>query len=128
MFDLHDGNYLLYAAKHYDTPHMIMSEFNDDLQRIKYIKRIFRKYKTTGEIKERLVLNHITVLFNVFGVQQSINMLYLKIDEDSYPQLKTMLIYMKQQPDRFSVTFNGLYLVQEAIPVDLDLAAKLKQI
>ena len=128
MFDLNDANFLLYAAKHYDSPHMLTSEFNDDLQRIKYIKRIFRKYRQTGDLKERLVLNHVTILFNVFGVEPTINMLYFKIDEEDYPLLKTILIYMNHNPPRLKATFNGLYLHQELIPLDGILVKRLRSL
>ena len=56
MFDLHDGNFLIYAAKYYDSPHLLQQEFDEDLKRIKYVKRLLRKYRQTGELKERLVL------------------------------------------------------------------------
>jgi hypothetical protein len=94
MFDLNDGNFLIYAAKCYDRPHILQSEFEDDLKRIKYIKRLLRKYKQTGEFKERLILNHVIVLANVFGVEAAANMLFLKVDQEDYPQLKTILIYL----------------------------------
>ena len=62
MFDINDESFLIYAAKNYDRPHILQSEFEDDLKRIKYVKRLLRKYKQTGEFKERLVLNHIIIL------------------------------------------------------------------
>ena len=82
MFDINDESFLIYAAKNYDRPHILQSEFEDDLKRIKYVKRLFRKYRQTGEFKERLILNHIIVLANVFSVEAATNMLFLKIDEE----------------------------------------------
>ena len=106
MFDLNDGNFLIYAAKCYDRPHILQSEFEDDLKRIKYVKRLLRKYRQTGEFKERLVLNHVIILSNVFGVEATTNMLFFKVDQEDYPLLKTILIYLNYMPSRLNVTFD----------------------
>ncbi len=128
MFDLNDANFLIYAAKHYDRPHIIQSEFEDDLKRIKYVKRLLRKYRQTGEFKERLVLNHVIILANVFGVEATTNMLFFKVDEEDYPLLKTILIYLNYLPTHFKVTFYKYYVRQEEIPVDLKIADILRNI
>lgn len=128
MFDLNDGNFLIYAAKTYDRPHILQSEFEDDLKRIKYVKRLLRKYRQTGEFKERLVLNHVIILSNVFGVESTVNMLFYKVDQEDYPLLKTILIFLNYLPKHLKVTFNKYYVRQEEIPVDLSIAARLKQI
>lgn len=127
-FDLNDDNFLIYAAKHYDRPHIITAEFEDDLLRIKYVKRLLRKYKHSGEFKERLVLNHIIILSNVFGVHPTVNMLFFKIDKDDYPLLKTILLFLNFMPDRFDVTFNKYTLKQEDITVDLNISKRLRDI
>ena len=118
----------LYAAKSYDRPHMLQSEFEEDINRIKYIKRLFRKYRQTGEFKERLILNHIIILSNVFGVEAATNMLFFKIDEEDYPLLKTILIYLNYLPVHLKVTFHKYYVRQEEIPVDLKIANILRTI
>ena len=128
MFDLNDGNFLIFAAKHYDRPHILQSEFEDDLKRIKYVKRLLRKYRQTGEIKERLVLNHVIILANVFGVDATVNMLFFKVDKDDYPLLKTILIFLNYLPNRLTVSFNKYHVRQEEIPVDLNIASKLREI
>jgi hypothetical protein len=128
MFDIHDGNFLIYAAKHYDRPHILQSEFEDDLKRIKYVKRLLRKYRQTGEFKERLVLNHVIILSNVFGVEATTNMLFFKVDQEDYPLLKTILIYLNYMPSRLNVTFDKYYVRQEEIPVDLSIANILRNI
>ena len=128
MFDLNDGNFLIYAAKCYDRPHMLQSEFEEDINRIKYIKRLFRKYRQTGEFKERLILNHIIILSNVFGVEAATNMLFFKIDEEDYPLLKTILIYLNYLPVHLKVMFHKYYVRQEEIPVDLKIANILRTI
>jgi hypothetical protein len=128
MFDLNDGNFLIYAAKCYDRPHILQSEFEDDLRRIKYIKRLFRKYRQTGDCKERLILNHIIILSNVFGVESTVNMLFYKVDKDDYPILKTFLIFLNYMPDHLKTTFDKYYVRQEEIPVDLSIADRLRNI
>lgn len=128
MFDLNDGNFLIYAAKCYDRPHILQSEFEDDLKRIKYVKRLLRKYRQTGEFKERLVLNHVIILSNVFGVEATTNMLFFKVDQEDYPLLKTILIYLNYMPSRLNVTFDKYYVRQEEIPVDLSIANILRTI
>jgi len=126
--DLNDENFLLYAAKAYDKPHILQSEFEDDLKRIKYVKRLLRKYRQTGEFKERLVLNHVIVLANVFGVEATVNMLFFKVDPEDYPLLKTILIFLNYLPKRLTVSFNKYYVRQEEIPVDLDVANILRNL
>jgi hypothetical protein len=128
MFDLNDGNFLIYAAKCYDRPHILQSEFEDDLKRLKYVKRLLRKYKQTGEFKERLVLNHVIILANVFGVEATTNMLFFKVDQEDYPLLKTILIYLNYMPAHLNVTFDKYYVKQEHIPVDLKIANILRTI
>ena len=128
MFDLNDGNFLIYAAKFYDRPHILQSEFEDDLKRIKYVKRLLRKYRQTCEFKERLVLNHVIILGNVFGVEATVNMLFFKVDEEDYPLLKTILIFLNYLPKHLKVTFNKYYVRQEEVPVDLTIAGRLKEI
>lgn len=79
MEKLDESNFLLYAAKHYDNPQCFDTiEFYEDLKRFKYIKRLFNRYSDDGDLKERLILNHIVILFNVFGVEPAIKMLFLK--------------------------------------------------
>ena len=80
MFDkLDDTNFMLFAAKYYDNPNCLgIEEFEADLNRIKYIKRLFRKYKDGGELRERLILNHLIVLYNVFYHEACTKILCLK--------------------------------------------------
>lgn len=128
MFDLHDGNFLMYAAKSYDRPQILQTEFEDDLKRIKYIKRLLRKYRQTGDCKERLILNHIIILSNVFGVEASVNMLFFKVDAADYPILKTFLLFLNYLPTHLSVTFDKHYLKQEDITIDIEVARRLREI
>tara|TARA_R100001082_G_C4274552_1_gene121226 strand:- start:133 stop:501 length:369 start_codon:yes stop_codon:yes gene_type:complete len=99
-FELNDANLLNYAMKHYDNPECkSVEEFQEDLTRTKYIKRLFRKYKTSGELKERLLLNHIIIFYNVFGIEAATNILFFKIEEEFWPLLKTFLVYLDMFPE-----------------------------
>ena len=126
--DLNDDNFLIFAAKAYDRPHIVTSEFEDDLKKIKYVKRLLRKYKQTGEFKERLVLNHVIILANCFGVEATVNMLFFKVDPEDYPLLKTILIFLNYMPKRFTVSFNKYHVRQEEIPVNLEIAHRLRNL
>lgn len=95
---LTEANFMLCAAKFYDNPSCSdMEEFYDDLNRFKYIKRLFTKYQETGCIKERLVLNHLTILYNLFGFETT-RMLFLKL-EGRWEILKPFLVYLHRMPD-----------------------------
>ena len=88
-------NWQMYAIKNYDVPNLDSEqEFYEDIKRFKYLKRLFRKYKATGELKTRLVLNHIIVLTNVFGNEAAATLLLFKIEREYWPILKTFLQYL----------------------------------
>ena len=88
-------NWLLFAQHHYDNPTLQKEqEFYDDIKRFKYIKRLFRKYKATKNIKIRLVLNHVIVLANVFGVEAACILLLYKVEKIYWSYLKSVLVYL----------------------------------
>ncbi len=92
--------WLFYAIKNYNVPNLDSEqEFYEDVKRFKYLKRLFRKYKTTGELKTRLVLNHIIVLTNVFGVDAASTLLLFKIEQEYWPVLKTFMQYLNMIPE-----------------------------
>lgn len=94
--ELTEENLFLYAAKHYYNPKFIdAEEFNEDLKRFKYIKRLLNRYIETERISERLVLNHLIVIFNVFGHECAMNILELKLDNQHWPLIKPFLIYLQ---------------------------------
>lgn len=100
MFEnLSDENFLLYAIKCYSSPNAIMSEFEEDLNRIQYIKRLITKYRDSGEFKGRLILNHIVVLYNVFGVDGATKILFFKLDERDYEIIKPFLVFLNYMPE-----------------------------
>ena len=96
MEKLTEQNLLLYAAKHYYNPRFSdIDEFYEDLKRFKYVKRLVNRYLDDKELAERLILNHLIVIFNAFGIEPSINMLKVKLDERHWPVIKPFLIFLK---------------------------------
>jgi hypothetical protein len=125
--DLNDDNFLIYAMKCYNAPHCIMSEFESDIKRTKYLKRLFRRYKVTKSLKERLILNHIILLNNVFGPESTARILFYKIDERDYDILKTFLSYLNIMPDMI-YGVNGKNISIADIPIDTNVTEILKRI
>lgn len=127
MFDdLNDDNFLMYAIKSYTSPHCIMSEFEGDLKRTKYLKKLFRRYKSTKELKERLILNHLILLYNVFGVEAT-RILFFRIDERDFDILKTFLLYLNFMPEKvFGI--KGKTINSSDILVDMEIAEILRNL
>lgn len=96
IFDkLNEENYLLFASKNYNNPQCTsIEEFYEDLQRIKYLKRLFSRYLKNKDLQERLIINHLVILYNVFGIQAANKMIFYKIDYEHQPILKTFLVYL----------------------------------
>jgi len=93
-----DSNFVIFAAKHYDNPQCFdTTEFYEDLNRFKYIKRLFNRYEESGDLKDRLIINHLTVLYNVFGAATT-KLLFFKL-EGYYPYLKPFLVLMGHMPE-----------------------------
>ena len=93
-------NITMFAMKHYDNPSCVdEQEFLDDMKRFKYLKRLFRKYDTSKDLKMRLIINHIIVLANVFGVDAATSLLFFKIEQEHWPILKTFLIFLHYMPE-----------------------------
>ncbi len=97
LFDvINEDNFLIYAAKHYHNPRCIdAEEFYDDLNRFKYVKRLVNRYTRTGNLADRLILNHIIVILNVFGNESGIIMLMYRVGPEGFEVLKTFLLYLK---------------------------------
>jgi len=125
--NLHDDNFMIYAMKCYDKPNCIMSEFEEDLKRLKYVKRLIRRYRVTGELRERLLLNHITILGNVFGVEATVRMLFYKLDRDDFDILKTFLLLLNYMPKIIN-GIRGSNINSSDISVDLFVAKRLRDI
>jgi hypothetical protein len=125
--ELTNENFLMYAIKHYDNPSCSgLKEFDDDLKRLRYIKRLLGRYKATGNIKERLIINHLVVLYNVFGIDAATNMLFFKIQERFWPQLKPFLVFLNYMPER--IQHKGGRLLGADIALDANIADILRKI
>jgi hypothetical protein len=96
---LNEDNFLVYAMHHYDNPqcHSLL-EFEEDLKRFLYLKKLFSRYKNDKELRERLILNHIIILYNIFG-DATTNMLFYKIDKECWTYLTTFLVYLGRMPE-----------------------------
>lgn len=128
MFDdLNDDNFIMFAMKFYENPHCTdLLEFHDDMKRIRYLKRLFKKYKQTGELKERLIINHLVVLYNMFDNRAMTRMLLLKMD-GYYDCLKPFLIMLGYWTTSVG-TVKGKTLVDSDISLDQKIVETLRQI
>ena len=96
---INEHTFLMIAMKHYDNPQCTtLAEFEEDLKRFGYLKKLFGRYKDHSELKERLILNHITVLYNLFGIATT-ELLFFKIDKEYWDTLATFLLYLNVMPD-----------------------------
>jgi hypothetical protein len=128
VFDeLNNDNVTIYAVKAYDRPNCVMSEFKDDMKRFNYLKRLFKRYRKLDELRERLVLNHLVVLYNVFGPEVATRLLFYKMAKDDYPALKTYLMFLSVMPDRVR-GIKGQDIISSDIPVDMKIADMLRDI
>ena len=125
--DLNEANVLLYAAKHYNNPQCFDTiEFYEDLSRFKYLKRLFGRYEEEGDLKERLILNHLIVIYNVFDVEAATRLLFLKLDE-YLEYLSPFLEYLGYLPDIVS-SINGVNYFTYEIYKDNNIAQLLEQL
>jgi hypothetical protein len=125
--NLVNENIMLYCMKAYERPDMIMSEFKEDMKRFDYLKRLFRRYRKSDELREQLVLNHLIVLYNVFGPDVATRLLFFKMAKEDYSALKTYLLFLNYMP-------NVVYGIKEQnilsseIEVDMKIAEALRKI
>ncbi len=97
--ELNESNYLLFAIKFYNNPQAVTKDdFEDDLKRIKYIKRLLKRYKNTGELKTHLILNHLTVLFNVFD-DATVPLLFYNLEDELWPYIKSFFVFLNRIPE-----------------------------
>lgn len=123
--DLTNDNILIYAVKAYDKPNCIMSEFKEDMKRFNYLKRLFKRYRKVGELREQLVLNHLVVIYNVFGPEVATRILFFKMSKDDYSALKTYLLFLSCMPERVR-GIKGHDIISSEIPVDMTIADILR--
>ena len=119
---LNDDNIVYFAMKNFSNPSCKnIEEFQEDFNRIKYVKRLFNRYEQSGVLRERLILNHIITIYNVFGVNASTRMLFNRLDERQYSILKTFLVYLNYCPEN---KFDNIDIV--SVPLDNAIVKKLR--
>ena len=120
LFDkLTNRNFELFASQHYNNPECCdVEEFKEDLTRFKYLKRLLRRYEQYDDLQERLILNHIIVLYNVFGIEAANRMMWFKVEPEHYSMLKTFLIFLNYLPEDAKVE----------IPLDQVIIDKLRKL
>tara|TARA_B110000908_G_C9826683_1_gene259544 strand:+ start:133 stop:501 length:369 start_codon:yes stop_codon:yes gene_type:complete len=113
------SNFELYAAQHYNNPECTsVDEFKEDLSRFKYLKRLLKRYEQAGDLQERLILNHLIVLYNVFGIEAADRMLWYKVDENHWPIIKTFLVFLHYLEESHKVE----------IPLDNNVIQRLREL
>jgi hypothetical protein len=128
ILELTEENFVMYAIKHYDNPSCKgMAEFLDDIKRFKYIKRLLGKYIAGKDLKDRLIINHIIILNNLFGVEATTKMLFYKIDKKFWPQLKTFLVFLSYMPEKVIVS-HGITIKESEIPLDQTIVDILRKV
>ena len=101
--ELTNENYLMFALLHYDNPHCIdIKEYFEDVRKLKYIKRLFNRYKEDGVIKERLILNHLISFYNVFDNDAAARLLFFRVGKEYYSLLKTFLVFLNRMPEKIN--------------------------
>jgi hypothetical protein len=120
LFDeLNNANFEIYAANHYRNSSCLdVQDFYDDVAKFKYVVRLLRRYRDTGKIQERLLLNHIITIYNVFEIGAANRMIFHKVDTNLWPTLKTFLVYLHYLPENLHKNIN----------IDLSIAKKLKEL
>ena len=128
MTELNDDNFLIFAIKNYDNPSCTgMSELEDDLKRFKYLKRLFNRYEKTGDPNERLIINHLILLYNVFG-NATTQMLFFKLEEKYWSNLKTFLVFLDRIPEEVVYSANLPKNIETDVPLNQELIEVLRKI
>lgn len=123
--DLNDDTVLIYAIKHYDN--YIKSEFAEDFRTFKYIKRLLQRYRSGGDLRESLLLNHINMIYNMFGVEAGTRLLFFKLDELDYSSLKTFLVFLHTMPE-VVMSIRGKNIRSSDIAIDGVIANSLRKL
>lgn len=122
---LDDSTFLLYAAKHYDMRSAASADdFHEDLKRFQHLKRLFRRYHESGELRTRLILNHLIVIYNCFGPAAT-DMLFLRL-EDYHSYLKPFVIFLNFMTD--TVSYKDVNIKSSEIPLDINIVKELRKI
>lgn len=125
---LNDKNFLIYCASHYDNARYVSTEdFLEDLNRIKYIKKLITRYVEYGELKERLILNHIIILNNCFGAEVCCKILYFKL-KPQMKYIKPFLVLLNLLPERLLNVGNEKIIDTDLIEMDEEIIARLRKV
>ena len=117
-----------YMIMSYYNPQCVdLDEFEDDIKIPKYIKRLINRYSSMGELKERLILNHIILFYNVFEREAATRILFFKMDRDDYTILKTFLVYLNFMPEVVEL-INGRNILNSDIPVCQEVVGRLREL
>ena len=101
--ELTNENYLMFALLHYDNPHCVdIKEYFEDVRKLKYIKRLFNRYREDGVIKERLILNHLISFYNVFENEAATRLLFFRVGTEYHSLLKTFLVFLNRMPEKIN--------------------------
>ena len=126
--NLTDKNITSYMIMSYENSQCVdMEEFEDDMKRVKYIKRLINRYLSGGELKERLLLNHIISFYNVFGIEAATRILFFKVDESDYSVLKTFLTYLNVMPETVKM-IRGKNILNSDIRIVQEIADSLRDL
>ena len=122
---LAESTFLLFASKHYDNPQCSdISEFEEDLKRFQYLRKLFGRYRQDDDLKERLILNHLIIIYNVFGPEAT-NMLFMRLHE-YHEYLKPFVEYLNFMPE--FIMYEDVVLHKSNISSDVFISEKLKGI
>lgn len=125
---LNNNNYILYAIKNYENPNCKgLDDFHNDLAITSYILRLLKRCQKKKQIKEQLLINHIIIFFNLFGVEAAIKLLFFKIPENLWPEMKTFLVFLNFMPEKIEIKEN-IFLYNSEIPLIPELIDVLRKI
>lgn len=127
MEQLNDDTVLLYAIKAYDKLNYVKSEFEEDYKTFRYVKRLLQRYRATGDIRQNLILNHLSLIYNMFGIEAGTRLLFYKMDEADYSSLKTFLVFLNTMPEMVH-GINGREIRSSDLPIDMNVANILRTI
>lgn len=122
MFEqpINDSTFILVAMHHYDNPQCTsIAEFEEDIKRFGYLKKLFGRYKDNGDLKERLIINHLTILYNLFGIVTT-ELLFFKIDKQYWDTLATFLVFLDKMPEEvpeFDIKLSDIVLDKTIVEV-----------
>lgn len=121
-------NFIIFAAHYYDNATCTNTEeFLSDLNHFKYLKKLFSRYRDNGDLKERLIINHLTIIINLFGTEPAVKMLFHKTEENTWSYLKTFLLFLNAMPDIIT-DVDSKTIISADIPINIEIANILTKI